>query len=126
MENRMAQVTDETALLTIVEAASRMGVSDATILRWIAAGDLAAVRCGTQTTVRITDLERIRTTRKATAEPPTVERKLTAEEQRRWRDSLDSARRFREAWLERRQGEYFPPSWELLDESRNERSAERS
>jgi len=48
--------------------------------------------------------------------------KLTPEQQRQGLAAMAEARRLREEILLERGGELFTPSWEIIDELRNERS----
>ena len=119
--------------LTVAEAADLLRVHPSTIRRWIRQGDVPAVRVGhRRVTVRRADLG---TMVAPVVAPPTPEdqaayweavrrRRMTPEEQRRTLDAVERAKRRHAALLERRGGEPYSPSWELLNELRDERTRE--
>ena len=119
--------------LTIAQAAGQLSVHPSTIRRWIDRGRLPAYRLGEKRIgVRPSDLARLIPPRpsrlgpggggRARAERPVVPR-LAKAEQRRGLQALAALERFR-AELAARQGPLTPESWELLNQSREERTGE--
>jgi excisionase family DNA binding protein len=53
---RLPRPAPQPQFITIAEAAARLGVSEKTIRRWIAAGLLAAVRMGSQIRISVSAL----------------------------------------------------------------------
>ncbi len=116
--------------LTVVQAAEHFSVHPSTIRRWIDRGRLPAYRLGEKRIgVRPSDLARLvaprparlaQGERMAQAERPVVPR-LTKAEQRRGLQILAELERFRDA-LAARHGKLTPESWELLNQSRDERT----
>ncbi len=116
--------------LTVAQAAAHLAVHPSTIRRWIDRGRLPAYRLGEKRIgVRPSDLARLVAPRPprrghggdmAQSERPVVPR-LTKEQQRRGLQVLAELERFRDE-LAARQGKLTPESWELLNQSRDERT----
>jgi excisionase family DNA binding protein len=121
--------------VTVAQAAALLHVNPSTIRRWIRQGDVPAYRVG-QRRVALKRADLAGLIRPAHAgeeqadEPVRVERlqipRLTPEERRRGLAALDEAERLQRAILARRSGKPFPPSWEALNELRDERSRQLS
>lgn len=118
------------AYLTVVQAAEYLAVHPSTIRRWIDRGRLPAYRLGDKRIgVRQSDLARLVTPR----DPRHGQRggvthpersgvpRLTRDEQQRGLQILADLERFRDE-LAARHGTLTPESWELLDQSRDERT----
>lgn len=116
--------------LTVGQAAMQLSVHPSTIRRWIDRGRLAAYRLGEKRVgVRPSDLARLVSPRPARlghggsmAQPerPVIP-PLTKEQQRRGLQALAELERFRDE-LAARYGKLSPESWELLNQSRDERT----
>jgi excisionase family DNA binding protein len=115
--------------LTVAQAAAHLAVHPSTIRRWIDRGRLPAYRLGEKRIgVRPSDLARLVAPRPprqeqgsvARAERPVVPR-LTKAEQRRGLQALAELERLSAA-IAARHGKLTPESWELLDQSREERT----
>jgi excisionase family DNA binding protein len=137
--------------VTIAEAAALLKVHKSTIRRWIDQGDVAAYRIGQrrlalkrgdvarlvrpaarsaaardEIVLPIADPslaglpleEQIAIIRARRAEIPP----LTPEQRERGLRAMEEARALREEILRRRNGELFSPSWEIINEFRDERS----
>jgi excisionase family DNA binding protein len=134
--------TIEADLLTVAEAAELLKVDRSTIRRWINTGTLPAYRVGQRfVRVRRADLSSVISPRAIqepregiVAVPPqdpgsgmryvtSVDqiRPPTPEEREQSRIALARATELRHE-LEKKYGEFHPPSWELLDEARRERT----
>lgn len=134
-------------LLTVAEAAAELRVGRSTIRRWIRRGDVPAYRVGQRrVALKRADLAALITPATAIAEnggnaarpvpeaspPLTPEQRrqaiprLTPEQQRQGLEALESAKCLQAEILARRGGKLFSPSWELLNEARDERSRELS
>jgi excisionase family DNA binding protein len=122
--------------LTVAQAANLLRVNPSTIRRWIRQGDLPADRIGQRrVALERADLSRLITPARAgvenggemvaPVERPQI-RRLTPEERRRGLAALERAERRQREILARRGGKPFPPSWETLDELRDERSRQLS
>ncbi len=117
-----------TGSLTVAEAAKRLGVSSQTIWRWIDRGILPAFRVGPKR-VRISaaDLDGVRRPRPQRSQDPEAApppAKMTPEQREaalRW---IEEARKEQARLLASRGGKLFSPSWELINEGRDERTAE--
>jgi excisionase family DNA binding protein len=117
--------------LTVAQAAARLRVNKSTIRRWIDQGALPAYRVGQRrVALRESDIARlISPIRKppagadgtATLEVPGGPR-LTPAEQKQAAAAVDAARRSQAEQLAKRGGVPFSPSWELINELRDERS----
>jgi excisionase family DNA binding protein len=121
--------------VTIPEAAKLLQVHPSSIRRWIDAGDLPAHRVGQRRVlVKRADLANLISPVRAEAgKGVSMEQserilipKLTPEEQRRALEAMEAASRLRAAMLAKRGGKPFPPSWELLNEARDERTRQLS
>lgn len=141
----MTSIIDENTV-TVAEAAELLHVSQSTIWRWIKQGDLPAYHVGKRhVRIRRDDLEQMvqPATREAKIETdedkqriyeryrPTPEqieenrrqvRRLTEEERRRGLKILEELREIRQEQLRRRGGVPFSPSWEIINEMRDERT----
>jgi excisionase family DNA binding protein len=116
--------------LTVGQAAEQLSVHPSTIRRWIDRGRLTAYRLGEKRIgVRPSDLARLIAPRPprpgqggrlGRSERPATPR-LTKEEQRRGLQALAELERL-SATIAARHGPLTPESWELLDESRDERT----
>lgn len=116
--------------LTVRQAAEQLSVHPSTIRRWIDGGRLPAYRLGEKRIgVRPSDLARLVVPRPARAdnggrgaEPERlVIPALTREEQQRGFKALAELERLGAA-IAARHGRLTPESWELLNQSRDERS----
>ena len=129
MSNKSRRRLSE-SYLTVGQAAEQLSVHPSTIRRWIDCGRLPAYRLGEKRIgVRPSDLARLIAPRPARAAhggrmaqperraiPP-----LTKEQQRRGLQALAELERFRDD-LAARYGKLTPESWELLNQSRDERT----
>jgi excisionase family DNA binding protein len=119
------------AYLTVAEAAALLRVAPSTVRRWIREGDVPAYRLG-QRRLRlrrgdVTALITPTNGRQGRGESMQGEQqiaipKLTPEERERAREALERAQRHAEETRALRGGKLFSPSWEILDELREERS----
>ena len=117
--------------LTITEAVTLLRVAPSTIRRWIREGDVPAYRLGQRrVALRRGDLATLITPVPSRAEGvskmsgdehPEI-RRMTPEEQRRGLAALEHARRLNEEILAERGGKPFSPSWEIINEMRDERT----
>lgn len=117
--------------LTVAEAAAELHVGRATIRRWIRRGDVPAYRIGQRrVALKRADLATLITPANAggqdggemaTAATHAIPRP-TPEQRRQTLEAVAQARRLQAELLERRGGKLFPPSWELLNEARDERT----
>lgn len=117
--------------LTVAEAAARLRVNPSTIRRWIAMGSLPASRVGhRRVALKESDVAAMIAPIRGVREVPLLTTPdgrpslppLTPEEQRQGFAALEAARQLRTELLERRGGVPFSPSWELLNEARDERT----
>jgi len=119
--------------VSVTVAAKLLGVHAATVRRWVDSGTLKAYRLGPRRLlVKREDLDRLITP--ARQEPPvgvgmvqrepTALRSLTPEEQQQALAAMEAARQSAAEIRAQRGGKLFAPSWELLDESRDERTRE--
>ena len=127
----MAITADE--YLTVPEAAALLKVSPSTIWRWMKRSELRAYRVGRRH-VRLKKAELDQAVPLAVRSQQAIRwgvqndqiaqlrRPLTDEEKRRWEAAAEQAEQDAKALLAERGGERFSPSWELLDEVRNERT----
>lgn len=117
--------------LTVEQAAEQLLVHPSTIRRWIDRGRLAAYRLGEKRIgVRPSDLARLVAPRparpgpggrKAQAEQEVVIPPLTREEQQRGLKALAELERLSTA-IAARHGTLAPEPWELINQSRDERT----
>jgi len=119
---------------SVSQAAKRLGVSPSTVWRWIEADRLPAYRVGPKNIrIKKEDLEKVvQPTRSAGKEEPMKEvipgrsaltvRPLSEEERQRGLRALREAKQLRERILARRGGKPLSPSWELIQEAREERA----
>jgi excisionase family DNA binding protein len=117
--------------LTVSEAATLLRVAPSTVRRWIREGDVRAYRLGQRRIgIRRADLDTLITpvhpsaerVSKMTGDEQTEIRRMTPEEQQRGLAALEHARRLNEEILAERGGKPFSPSWEILNELRDERT----
>jgi excisionase family DNA binding protein len=120
--------------VTVAEAAALLRVNRSTIRRWITSGRLPAYRVGKRfVRIRRDDLDRMIVPDWNDGEKETlgmrvvssdneVRRRLTARERERVLEALEAGVMIREKLLARRGGVPFPPSSELIEEARNERT----
>lgn len=131
-------------LLTIQEVASLLKVNPITVRRQIAAGRLPAVKIGRHVRVKKEAVESLLSPirPKLPGQPPAtlqeqgggrkelrpiVPHLLTAAEKRRGLAALENLHRLQDELLKKTGGELVtPPSWELLDEARDQRSRDLS
>lgn len=125
----MRTILDE-QYVTVAEAARLLHMHPSSIRRWIDAGELAAQRVGQRRVlIKRAGLEKlVRPVRSSSAAievrpdgtliiPP-----LTPEEQRQGLAAVERSRKRHAETLAQRGGEPFPPSWEIINELRDERS----
>src|SRR5918994_632704 len=117
--------------VTVAEAARLLRVAPSTVRRWIRQGDVLAHRIGRRrVALRRADLARLITPARPTAETngnpaaaePVVGRRLTPEEKARALEAMDRLKELRKRTFEERGGKLFPPSWETINEMRDERT----
>ncbi len=116
--------------LTVMQAAKQLSVHPSTIRRWIDRGRLPAYRLGDKRIgLRPSDLARLVALRPARLEHkgrmkqsglPVIPR-LTKEEQRRGLEALAGLERL-SAEIAAKHGKFTTESWELLNQSRDERT----
>ena len=121
--------------LTVAEAAALPRVGRSTIRRWIRRGHVPAYRIGQRrVALKRTDLTKLITPARsggeqrgdvARAETDQVLHP-TAEQRRQALAAVAAAKRLQDELLERRGGKPFSPSWELLNEARDERTRQLS
>jgi excisionase family DNA binding protein len=121
--------------VTVAEAATLLRVAPSTVRRWIREGDVPAHRIGRRrVALRRADLARLITPARPTAETngnpaaaePVVGRRLTPEEKARALEAMDRLKELRKRTFEERGGKLFPPSWETINEMRDERTRQLS
>lgn len=118
-------------LVPIAQAAQLLAVHTSTIRRWIREGKLPAYRVGDKgVRVRYGDVMRLSTPLSAAVQDKGrhvdneagFTGRLTEEEQLRALEAVASARKLREEFRAR-YGTMTPEAWELLNESRDERTS---
>ena len=129
----MSAVDEE--YLTVAEAATLLRVAPSTIRRWIREGDVPAHRIGRRrVALRRADLTRLitpaRTSEETSGEVAGNQkwepRRLTPEEKERALEAMDRLKELRKRIFEERGGKLFPPSWEAINEMRDERTRQLS
>ena len=121
--------------LTVAEAATLLRVAPSTIRRWIRQGDVPAYRIGR----RRVALKRDDLSNLITPARPGIEasgemagdqtwepRRLTPEEQQQALELMDRIRQRADEITAQRGGKLFPPSWETINEMRDERTRQLS
>jgi excisionase family DNA binding protein len=117
--------------LTVAEAATLLRVAPSTIRRWIREGEVPAYRIGRRhVALRRPDLAALIAPIRAStdrgdelaSDDHAEIRRLTPEEQRRGLAALEEAQQISKQIMARRGGKPFPPSWETLNELRDERT----
>jgi excisionase family DNA binding protein len=133
-EDRSMSAVDE-EYLTVAEAATLLRVATSTIRRWIREGDVSAYRIGRRrVALRRADLSSlitparpgVETRGNVTVDEPVVGRRLTPEEKTRALEAMDRLKELRKRTFEERGGKLFPPSWETINEMRDERTRQLS
>ena len=117
--------------VTVAEAATLLRVAPSTIRRWIREGAVPAYRIGQRrVALKRADLAKLITPAHAggqeagamsPAEAQLIPR-LTPDQRRRSLAAVEAAKRLQHELLAERGGKPFSPSWELLNEARDERS----
>jgi excisionase family DNA binding protein len=129
----MSAVDEE--YLTVAEAATLLRVATSTIRRWIREGDVPAYRIGRRrVALKRDELTNLISPARPTAETkgyvavdePVVGRRLTPEEKARALEAMDRLKELRKRTFEERGGKLFPPSWETINEMRDERTRQLS
>ena len=117
--------------VTVAEAAALLRVATSTIRRWIREGDVPAHRIGRRRiALRCADLARLITPARPSTEmndnlagdEPVVGRRLTPEEIQRGLEAMYRAQQRAAEIQEERGGKLFSPSWEIINEQRDERT----
>lgn len=121
--------------ITVAEAATLLRVAPSTVRRWIRQGDVPAYRIGQRrVALRRGDLATLITPTQpaikaggtqAGGEPVEI-RRLTPEERQRGLEAMDRLKELRKRTLAERGGKLFPPSWETINEMRDERTRQLS
>jgi excisionase family DNA binding protein len=129
----MSAVDEE--YLTVAEAATLLRVAPSTIRRWIREGDVPAHRIGRRrVALRRADLTRLitpartgmETSGEVAGDQKREPRRLTPEEKERALEAMDRLKELRKRIFEERGGKLFPPSWETINEMRDERTRQLS
>jgi excisionase family DNA binding protein len=129
----MSAVDEE--YLTVAEAATLLRVAPSTIRRWIREGDVPAHRIGRRrVALRRADLTRLitpartgmETSGEVAGDQKREPRRLTPEEKERALEAMDRLKELRKRTFEERGGKLFPPSWETINEMRDERTRQLS
>jgi len=124
------EVSESESLITALETARLLRVHISTVRRWIKQGKLPAYRVGGKgVRVRYGDVQKLiapigesqqKARRMDKAEPFAI-RPLTEEEQQRAFAAIEGARKLQDEFRAK-YGTMVPESWELLNESREERT----
>ncbi|MBA3450192.1 MAG: helix-turn-helix domain-containing protein [Chloroflexia bacterium] len=121
--------------VTVAEAATLLRVAPSTIRRWIREGDVPAYRIDRRrVALKRDELETLITPIRPelgmnislAGDEPKLNRRLTPEEKQYARDAMDRARRHADETQARRGGKLFSPSWEIINEMRDERTRQLS
>jgi excisionase family DNA binding protein len=130
----MRTIMDE-EYVTIVEAARLLHVHPSSVRRWIESGELPAHRVGQRRLlIKRAALAQLitpaRAEREQGAQGSQIQRttvpKLTTEQQQEWLAAIEQAKQRQAEMLAQRGGQPWSPSWELLNEVRDERSRQLS
>jgi len=121
--------------VTVSEAATLLRVAPSTVRRWIREGDVPAYRIGRRrVALRRTDLSALvtptsaatGTVGKLAGDEELKFRRLTPEEKQRALDAMARAQELSKRTLAERGGRLFSPSWEIINEQRDERTRQLS
>jgi excisionase family DNA binding protein len=121
--------------VTVAEAATLLRVGPSTIRRWIREEGVPAYRLGRRpVALRRADLTRlitpartgIETSGEVAGDQEGEPRRLTPEEKERAREAMDRLKVLRTRIFEERGGKLFSPSWETINEMRDERTRQLS
>ncbi len=128
------QAIDE-EYVTVAEAATLLRVAPSTIRRWIREGDVPAYRVGRRrVALKRDDLSTLitparpdsETVTMMTGDEPGEIHRLTPEEKRYALEAFARAQELRKRTLADRGGKPFPPSWQAINEMRDERTRQLS
>ena len=119
--------------VTVAEAATLLRVAPSTVRRWIREGDVPAYRIGRRrVALRRADLNTLvtpaatGTVGKLAGDKELAFRRLTPEEKQRAQDAMARAQELSKRTLADRGGKLFPPSWEIINQQRDERTRQLS
>ena len=123
-------VAQDEEFVTVAEAATLLRVAPSTVRRWIREGEVSAYRLGQRRIgLRRGDLASLITPVRAerecasdVSEEDAKPRRLTPEERERGLAALERMKALSDEILAERGGKPFSPSWELLNEARDERT----
>lgn len=123
-----AQATIPDEYATTEEAAGILGVSRVTVLRWIKRGTLEAYTLGPRRFgIKRTDLAKVARKHEPAPKPveaPGLRYKMTPEEVERGWAALRAGREVAARIAEHTKGQPWVPTWQLLNELRDERAAD--
>lgn len=131
MEDRPVTTALDAQYVSVAEAADLLDVDPSTIRRWIEHGTLPAYRVGRRyVRIRKDDLSRViapmpaakNAATNSTGGGDSVGLVMSDEDQRLMFEAIGRARTLRREVLAKRGGIPFSPSWELVDEVRDERT----
>lgn len=121
--------------VTVAEAATLLRVAPSTVRRWIREGDVPAYRIGRRrVALKRGDLAALVTPARPAVETSGTRvgdeelaiRRLTPEEKQRALDAMARAQERAKETRARRGGKLFSPSWEIINEQRDERTRQLS
>lgn len=120
--------------ITIAKAAQLLEVSKSTLWRWINKGDIPAYRFGhRRVLIKQDDLDKLITPARVDKGDAMFQKErdrllqpLTKQEQEKALAILESAKRLRQEMVDKREGELFSDSAELIQQMRQERSDQLS